>query len=47
MPVKSLFASGLLGLAAGVTKRVLSLTEVLAIGEMALLTVVPFKGIIG
>jgi hypothetical protein len=47
IPVKSLFASGLLGLAAGVINRSLSLTEVLAVGEITLLTVVPIEGIIG
>ena len=47
MPVKPLFASGLLGLAAGVIKRLLSLAKVLAIGEIELLAIVPLKGIIG
>lgn len=34
--IKSLLVSGLIGLAAGVIKRLFSLAEVLAIGEIAL-----------
>jgi hypothetical protein len=46
MPVKSLFVSGLIGLAAGVIKRLLSLAA-FAVGIMELLTLAACKGRIG
>jgi hypothetical protein len=45
--IKSLLVRGLIGLAGGVIKRLFSIAEVLAIGEIALLTLVPFKRMIG
>jgi hypothetical protein len=46
MPVKSLFASGLLGLAAGLSKRLSSLAEMIVLGAIEPLILVPVKGII-
>ena len=46
MPVKSLLVSGLIGLAAGVIKRLLSLAA-FAVGIIELPTLAAFKGRIG